>query len=68
MDFILFTQEPELILNKIDSLTFNIVSMNKSEALIGLTFPSDSTVSYKFEMNKSKAGWQISYISSSNFD
>ncbi len=29
---------------------------------------SDSAIDYNFEMVKNKAGWQINYIATSNFD
>lgn len=68
LDFVLITQEPELVLNRISRLKFTTVSMNKSVALIGVTLPSDKSVQYEFEMYKSKEGWQIGYISTPNFD
>ena len=68
IDFVLITQEPDIILNKIANLKFKIVSMNEKVALIGVTLPSDKSVQYEFEMYKSKAGWQIGYISSPNYD
>jgi len=68
MDFVLITQEPDIILNKIANLKFKIVSMNEKVALIGVTLPSDKSVQYEFEMYKSKAGWQIGYISTPNYD
>jgi hypothetical protein len=68
MDFVLITQEPEIILDAIDSLKLTVVSMNKTMAAIAVLLPSDSTVDYEFEMAKTKAGWQINYISTQNFD
>jgi len=68
MDFVLITQEPDIILNKIANLKFKIVSMNEKVALIGVRLPSDKSVQYEFEMYKSKAGWQIGYISTPNYD
>jgi len=68
MDLVLITQEPEIILNKIANLKFTIVSMNEKVALIGVRLPSDKSVQYEFEMYKSKAGWQIGYISTPNYD
>ncbi|MEJ7586779.1 MAG: hypothetical protein WKI04_04380 [Ferruginibacter sp.] len=67
-DFVLITQEPELVLNKISSLKFKTVSMNKSVALIGVTLLSDSSVQYEYELYKGKKGWQIGYISTPNYD
>jgi len=68
MDFVLITQEPDIVLNKIANLKFKIVSMNEKVALIGVRLPSDKSVQYEFEMYKSKAGWQIGYISTLNYD
>lgn len=68
MDFVLITQEPDIILNKIANLKFNIISMNEKVALIGVRLPSDKSVQYEFEMYKTKAGWQIGYISTPNYD
>ena len=67
-DLILITQEPELILSKIDSIHFNIASMNDSVALVGLTLPSDSLISYEVEMYKKNNNWQVGYISTPNYD
>ena len=67
-DLVLITQEPDIILNKIANRKFKIVSMNEKVALIGVTLPSDKSVKHEFEMYKTKAGWQIGYISSPNYD
>ena len=67
-DFILITQEPELILNRIDRMKLNIVSMSDSVAMVSLKIPNDDTIEYEFEMYKSKAGWQIGYIATPNYD
>jgi hypothetical protein len=68
MDFVLITQEPDIILNNIANLKFKIVSINEKVALIGVRLPSDKSIQYEFEMYKSKAGWQIGYISTPNYD
>lgn len=68
MDFVLITQEPDIILNKIGNLKFKIISMNEKVAFIGVRLPSDKSVQYEFEMYKTKAGWQIGYISTPNYD
>ena len=67
-DFVLITQEPELILNKIAQLKLNIISMNASTALVSVTLPSVTIVTYEFEMYKVKALWKIGYISTPNYD
>ncbi|MEO5943495.1 MAG: hypothetical protein ABIP30_03600 [Ferruginibacter sp.] len=68
MDLVLITQEPELVLNKIDRIKFKTISTNNSVALIGVTWPGKDAMQYEFEMYKTKAGWQIGYISTPNFD
>jgi len=68
MDFILMTQEPEVVLNNISKLKFKVVTMNSKTALIDVKLPADSTVDYKFEMINGKGGWQIEYISTANYD
>lgn len=67
-DFVLITQEPEIVLNKIDSLRFKIISLKKTMAIMQVTLPSDDSVQYEFEMQKTKAGWLIDYISTPNYD
>ena len=67
-DLVLITQEPELILNKIERLKFKTISMKGSTAIIGVTCPGDDSIDYEFEMHKTKTGWQIGYISTSNYD
>ncbi|MEO5945270.1 MAG: hypothetical protein ABIP79_00525 [Chitinophagaceae bacterium] len=67
-DLVLITQEPDLVLNQIDHIKFKTISANASVALIGLKWPGKNTVEYEFEMYKTKAGWQIGYISTPNFD
>jgi hypothetical protein len=67
-DFVLITQEPELVLNQIDRVKFKTISINASVALIGLKWPGKNSMEYEFEMYKTKAGWQIAYISTPNFD
>ena len=67
-DFVLITQEPDLVLNQIGRTKFKTVSMNASVAMIGLKWPGKNSMQYEFEMYKTKAGWQIGYISTPNFD
>ncbi|RAJ20588.1 hypothetical protein LX77_03113 [Gelidibacter algens] len=67
-DFVLITQEPDLLLNQIDSIIFTPISATDSVALIGLKWPGENTSEYEFEMYKTKAGWQIGYISTPNYD
>ncbi len=67
-DFILITQEPELVLNQINRTKFKTVSMNSTVALIELKWPGKNSMQYEFEMYKGKYGWQIGYISTPNFD
>ena len=58
MDLVLITQEPDIMLNKIGSLKFKIISMNDKVALVGVRLPSDKSVQYEFELYKSKEGWK----------
>lgn len=68
LDLVLGTQEPELILSKIDSLRFIVVSMSDSSALMNVNLPSDPTVSYQFEMVKKKYSWKIGNISIPDYE
>ncbi len=68
MDLVLITQEPERVLERIDSIQYHIVSMNDSVALVGLKWPAHKDMQYEFEMAKGKAGWLINYISTPNYD
>ena len=68
MDFVLITQEPEIVLDNIGRLKFKTVSMNSTVALISVKLPSDNSVQYEFEMYKTKEGWRIGYISTPNYD
>jgi len=68
MDFVLITQEPEIVLDNVGRLKFKTVSMNSTVALIGVKLPSDNSVQYEFEMYKTKEGWRIGYISTPNYD
>lgn len=67
-DFILITQNPETILNQVDNLKYNIVSMSDSVALVGMKLPAENAVQYEFEMYKAKEGWKLGYISTPNYD
>ena len=68
LDFVLITQEPEIILNKIAELKMSIISMNATTALVSVTLPSVVEVAYEFEMYKVKELWKIGYISTPNYD
>jgi hypothetical protein len=67
-DFVLVTQEPELVLNNISNINFNLVSMNDTVALVALSLPGNDSITYEFEMYKGTEGWQIGYISTPNYD
>ena len=67
-DFVLITQEPDLVLNQISRAKFKTVSAITSACLIDISWPVKDLMKYKFEMNYGKDGWQISYISTLNFD
>lgn len=68
MDFILLTQEPELLLNRISKIKYKIMSINSKAALVSVKIPGKEEQAYEFEMAKTQAGWQISYISTPNYD
>jgi hypothetical protein len=67
-DFVLITQEPDLVLNQISRAKFKTMSFNKSMALIGVSWSGKESMEYEFEMYCGKDGWQISYISTPNFN
>lgn len=66
-DFVLITQEPDLVLNQISRAKFKTISTTTSACLIDASWPAKDSMKYKFEMNYGKDGWQISYISIPNF-
>jgi len=68
MDFVLLTQEPEILLNAIGELQFNLISISNKAAVISARLAADSTIQYDFEMTNSKGAWEIDYISTPNFD
>jgi len=67
-DFVLITQEPDLILNQLSDTRFKVISKDKKVALISMFFPEKEMMTYEFEMSKTNGSWQIDYISTSNFD
>lgn len=67
-DFVLITAQPQILLNKIDSIRYEITSMSDSAALVGVRWPDGSLAEYEFEMFKGNEGWQIGYISTPNYD
>ena len=68
LDFVLVTQEPELVLEHIMQVRFKILSERSADKVILLTWPQKQSVQYEFEMHKNNQGWQIDYISTTNFD
>ena len=67
-DFVLVTQEPDILLNGLNRIQFKTVSISSTSAVIKLIWPYRDSMEYVFEMHKSKNGWQIGYISTPNFD
>ena len=67
-DFVLITQEPDVVLNQISHAKFKTISANNSVALMGVSWPGKESMKYEFEMYKTNKGWQIGYISTPNFD
>lgn len=68
LDFVLITQEPELVLNHISEIKFGIVTRYENNIVVSLRWPQKDAMQYNFEMHKSTVGWQIDYISTPNFD
>ena len=68
LDFILITQEPELVLDHINEIKFKTIFIRKNEANITFVGPQKDAVQYMYEMHKTAAGWQIDYISTPDND
>lgn len=67
-DFVLITQEPELLLDSLSNLHFKLVSMNSKTSVMEVSLPGNEFVKYEFEMQRTANGWLIDYISTANFD
>jgi hypothetical protein len=67
-DFVLITQEPEIILDSIGKLDFKLVSLNSKNAVMEISLPGNEYIKYEFEMQRTPNGWMIDYISTANFD
>lgn len=67
-DFVLITQEPDLILNQLSHIEFKIISVSTKGALISVSWSGKELMKYEFEMHKTNGSWQIDYISTLNFD
>lgn len=67
VDFVLSTQEPELILYHISQTKFKTQSLTDTFAVIGLSWPVEDGMQYSVEMHKTKQGWQIDHIATTNF-
>lgn len=63
MDFVLVTQEPEVILDHINELRWRMVNMNRDVVLASCTSSVDPSLQYEFEMYRNERSWQIGYIS-----
>ena len=68
LDFVLLTQEPDLVLNHISEIKFGVVTTYKNNIVVSLRWPQKDAKQYNFEMLRSAAGWQIDYISTPNSD
>ncbi len=66
IDFVLSTQEPELILYHISQTIFKPQSITDTFAVIGLSWPVEDGMQYNVEMHKNKQGWQIDHIATIN--
>ena len=68
LDFVLITQEPELVLSHINEMKFQTVSMYNNNIVIAMKRLQKDAMQYNFEIHKSSSFCQIDYISTSNFD
>ncbi|MEO6546637.1 MAG: hypothetical protein ABIN94_01505 [Ferruginibacter sp.] len=68
LDWVLVTQEPELILDHIAQAKFVTISRMESAVVIAVSWPKKGGMEYQIEMHKNKEGWQIDYIATPNFD
>ena len=67
-DFVLITQEPEIVLDSLKNLQFKLVSLNSKAAVMEISLPGNEYIKYEFEMQRTANGWVIDYISTANFD
>lgn len=68
MDFVLLTQEPELVLDHIGQAKFRTLWLTSTMAVIGLSWPQEDGMQYQIQMQKNREGWQINYIGTPNAD
>ena len=66
LDFVLSTQEPELVLYHISQTKFKTQSLTDTFAVIGLSWPLEDGMQYNVELHKNKQGWQIDHIATTN--
>src|SRR6185437_2931306 len=55
-DFVLITQEPDLVLQQINRMKFKTISINRSAALINVKLTGGGAIEYEIEMYKEKNG------------
>lgn len=68
MDLVLITQEPELVLDSLNQLKFQIKSMEHSKATMNVSGNPQYNIDYDFEMSKINEKWYIDYIATMNYD
>ena len=64
-DLVLLTQEPEIVLEVIDTLKMNISDIKDGKAMAKVY---SANVGYEFEMGKEDGKWKIDYIATMNYD
>ncbi|MBK7233067.1 MAG: hypothetical protein IPH93_12605 [Saprospiraceae bacterium] len=63
-DLVLITQEPEIILNKIDALQYVVTNNEEGTTVVRI----EGELGYDFEMNLENGIWKIDYIATMNYD
>lgn len=68
MDLVLITQEPELVLDSLNQLHFQMNSNENNKAIMNVTGNPQYNIDYNFEMSKINNKWYIDYIGTMNYD
>ncbi len=66
-DLVFMTQEPEIVWNSVDKLTFKIHT-NEEQKMVASVVSNASELDYEFEMGKENGVWKIDYIATMNYD
>jgi hypothetical protein len=65
-DFVLYTQEPELILENIEKLQYEVTQLTDLQGSVSVKLNLDRLYQYRFDMEKSKGTWKIARITRSD--